>query len=279
LAARSIRRILDSLMKAYGPQHWWPAGSDFEVVVGAILTQSTSWRNVEKAIESLKRAGRLDQRWLARARLEEIAPLIRPAGFFNVKARRLRAVCAFLERRGGLRGMAGLPLAEVRASLLRVHGVGEETADSILLYALRKPVFVVDAYTRRIFSRMGLIDGEEDCEGIRKLVQSEIPPSRRSVRDCNELHALLVEHAKRHCRKAPRCEDCPLLRSCDFGLGRIRQAEPGRGTVKRTTSVAGRWGSSGARRRSRHRTRSPTPRDTRARRRRRLRGGRSASAP
>lgn len=203
------------LLDAYGPQHWWPGDTPFEVMVGAILTQNTAWSNVERAIANLKASGRLSCRGILSLGDATLAELIRPAGYFNVKARRLKALCAFLADRGmaaapeRLRALA--PLPDLRRQLLAVHGVGEETADSILLYALGLPVFVVDAYTRRIFSRLGLIAGDEPYACIQQSFEAALP---REVALYNEYHALIVHHGKTVCRPRPRCHACPLHGIC-----------------------------------------------------------------
>jgi len=203
------------LLAAYGPQHWWPANTPFEVMVGAVLTQNTAWMNVERAIANLMAAGRLTCQGILTLPDEALAELIRPAGYFNVKARRLKALCAFLAEQGvaaqpeRLRELA--PLPELRRRLLAVHGVGEETADSILLYALGLPIFVVDAYTRRIFSRLGLIAGSEAYGHIQQGFMAQLP---QEVRLFNEYHALIVHLGKSVCRPRPRCGECPLRDIC-----------------------------------------------------------------
>lgn len=201
--------IYNRLYKAYGPQNWWPADSPFEMMIGAILVQGTNWNNVEKAIQQLKP-------WLVPEKLEtlsveELARLIRPAGFYNVKARRIfsflhwfKAYEFDLEKVKAHEGTC------LRNELLRIYGIGKETADCILLYALDKPFFVVDAYTRRIFYRVGL-DMPQAYDEFQQKVEGNIP---RSLQVYNEYHALLVEHAKRHCRKKPICDGCPLARIC-----------------------------------------------------------------
>lgn len=207
--------VYHRLYAAYGPQHWWPGDTPFEVMVGAVLTQNTAWRNVERAIANLKAAGYLSCHGILSCSDRDLAELIRPAGYFNVKARRLKALCAFLaaqgvaERPGALHECA--PLPELRRRLLAVHGVGEETADSILLYALGLPVFVVDAYTRRIFARLGLIRGTESYGHIQQAFQATLPPE---VALYNEYHALIVHLGKHVCRPRPSCPECPLRTLC-----------------------------------------------------------------
>jgi endonuclease-3 related protein len=209
-----VGRLLSGLAAAYGPQHWWPAETPFEVMVGAVLTQNTAWTNVERAIANLRAAGALDPETLAAMAPGELAPLLRPAGYFNVKAARLQAFCRWLLARGGLAALAGRETHELRRDLLSVRGVGPETADDILLYALHRPVFVIDAYTRRILARLGLAAGDEPYDQLRVAVEDAIGPD---VAALNELHALLVVHAKAHCRaRAPRCEACPLAGACPY---------------------------------------------------------------
>lgn len=208
------------LFQAYGPQHWWPGETPFEVMVGAVLTQNTAWGNVERAIANLKAAGYLTCRGILSLSDTALADLIRPAGYYNVKARRLKALCAYLNAEAvadcpeALRDVATLP--ELRRRLLAVHGVGEETADSILLYALGLAVFVVDAYTRRIFSRLGLMTGNESYARIQQSFEAELP---RDVGLYNEYHALIVHHGKTVCRPQPRCHGCPLLAICPQNRG------------------------------------------------------------
>lgn len=206
---------LDRLGAAYGPQHWWPAESPFEVMVGAVLTQNTAWTNVEKAIANLKAARALAAGAILSLSDGELAELIRPAGYFNVKARRLKALCSFLDEHGvatvpeALAQTAALP--ELRRRLLAVHGIGEETADSILLYALNLPSFVVDAYTRRIFTRLGYLKGGEAYGEIQARFAAHLPHEAQRFNEC---HALIVQLGKMHCRPRPRCDACPLAEIC-----------------------------------------------------------------
>ena len=206
--AAALRRLYGVLLRAFGPQRWWPGESPFEVMVGAVLTQNTNWRNVQRAIDNLRGRGLLEPRRLARLSEAELARLIRPAGFFRVKARRLKALIDWLTSPAGgdLRRLRRRPLAGLRHELLGISGVGPETADSILLYALGKPTFVVDAYTRRVLRRHGLIDERAAYEDIKVLFESSLP---RRVNSYNEYHALLVELGKRYCRPRPRCGECP----------------------------------------------------------------------
>ncbi|MFA5081405.1 MAG: endonuclease III domain-containing protein [Hydrogenophilaceae bacterium] len=205
----------DLLLARHGPQHWWPGETPFEVMVGAVLTQNTAWGNVEKAIANLKRADALDCRTILAMADADLAELIRPAGYFNVKAKRLKALCRFLAERGvesAPEALAGQGTsAELRRDLLAVHGIGEETADSILLYALGLASFVVDAYTRRAFGRLGLLCGDEGYGAIQRLFERHVPCDTRLY---NEYHALIVRLGKEHCRPRPRCTDCPLNSLC-----------------------------------------------------------------
>ncbi len=206
-----LNKIFRCLLRAYGPQHWWPGDTPFEIMVGAILTQNTAWPNVERAIANLKQARMLSARAIASVPPERVAELIRPAGYFNVKAKRLQHFCAFLQEQGGERALRRMDTAVLRHALLAVHGVGAETADDMLLYAFARPVFVIDAYTRRIFSRLGLANGSESYEALRKGFESALGSD---VTLFNEYHALIVRHAKETCSKKPRCEDCCLSVLC-----------------------------------------------------------------
>jgi endonuclease-3 related protein len=209
-----LLRLYDAALRALGPQHWWPAKSRFEVAVGAILTQNTAWTNVERAIANLKRAGLLSPDSLARVSLGTLAGPLRPSGYFRVKARRLRSLILHLRRHHGgrLQRMLARPLPTVRAELLTIPGIGPETADSILLYAGNHPVFVVDAYTRRIFSRHRLVSPEVSYERLQRTFMEHLP---RDPALFNEYHALLVHVGKEFCRSRPRCGPCPLR----FDLG------------------------------------------------------------
>ena len=220
-----LLEIYHRLYAAYGPQHWWPGEGPFEVIVGAILTQQVGWRNVELAIAGLKTAGLMDPESLARAPLEQIAQIIRPTGYYNQKAKKLKAFLDFLNARynADLNKLFSLPVDKLRAELLSVRGIGEETADSIILYAAEKPSFVVDAYTRRILTRLGVINGEESYGEIRELFMKNLP---EDVPLYNEYHALLVRHGKERCLKRnPRCAGCPLADMCRAST----EARAGRG--------------------------------------------------
>lgn len=189
---------------------WWPARTPFEVIVGAILTQSTAWGNVERAIVNLRAARLLTPSAMLRVSTPRLAALVRPSGYFRQKAKKLKAFVRFLQKEycGSLQRMFSTPTAELREKLLSVHGIGPETADSILLYAGNHPVFVVDAYTHRIFGRHGITDGKPEYEKVRAFIESAIPAQAQLF---NEFHALIVNTGKNWCRKsAPRCNECPL---------------------------------------------------------------------
>ncbi|HKM84409.1 MAG TPA: hypothetical protein VJY15_26060 [Candidatus Acidoferrum sp.] len=200
----------DALFRAYGPQHWWPGRTRFEVIVGAILTQNTSWSNVERAIRNLRREKLLSPAAVERISPARLARLIRSSGYFRQKARKLKAFARFLRdaHQGSLTKMFRTPTAALREQLLTVHGIGPETADSILLYAGKHPVFVVDAYTRRILQRHHLAHGKQSYEEIRDLFEQSLPPSPALF---NEYHGLIVRTGKNFCRaRAPLCENCAL---------------------------------------------------------------------
>jgi endonuclease-3 related protein len=224
---RQLLALYHGMLDAYGPQQWWPADSPFEVAVGAILTQNTNWSNVERAIARLREAGALSLAAILDLPQDRLAELIRPSGYFNIKARRLRALCRFLQDVGGLEGLARRPLDAARTALLAVKGVGPETADDILLYALERPVFVIDVYTRRLLARHGLISGVEDYESLRRGIERALGPD---VALFKEYHALIVAHAKVACRKRPVCGGCCLAAGCarrldsrpEVGVGRTK---------------------------------------------------------
>ncbi|MGA2775574.1 MAG: endonuclease III domain-containing protein [Candidatus Omnitrophota bacterium] len=198
------------LYRAFGPQYWWPAKSRFEVIIGAILTQNTSWQNVEKAIANLKKAKALSARKLRRMPKGEIARLIKPSGFFNIKSKRLKEFLRFYFKsyKGDMKRLIRQNAQALRRQLLSVNGIGPETADSILLYALDKPVFVVDAYTKRIFSRHKFIPKNASYDEVQNLFSKNL---KDEVKLYNEYHALLVRLAKDYCLKSnPKCSLCPV---------------------------------------------------------------------
>ena len=205
-----LHAYYDALFAAHGPHHWWPGKTRFEVIVGAILTQNTSWTNVERAITALGEEKLLTVNAMEQVSLRKLSRLIRSSGYFRQKARKLKEFVRFLrsQHHRSLTKMFQTPTAVLREQLLAVHGIGPETADSILLYAGNHPVFVVDAYTRRILQRHGLARGKESYEDIRKLFEKSLPANRQLF---NEYHALIVHAGKHFCRtKAPLCSACAL---------------------------------------------------------------------
>ena len=216
------------LLAAHGPQGWWPADTPFEMMVGAVLTQACTWRNAERALSALRSAGALSPGAILDMPEDRLSGLIRPAGYHNSKARRLRALSGFVA--GPLGGdpgrMSGLATPELREMLLAVHGIGEETADDILVYAAGRAVFVVDAYTRRIASRMGIAPEGARYGELSRLFASAMPPDPAVL---GEYHALIVRHAKETCRPDPRCGECVLADICRTGAARGVRSGPGRG--------------------------------------------------
>jgi len=213
-------RLLDlyqRLFDRFGPQGWWPGDTPFEVALGAILTQNTNWQNVSRVMAALKAEGRLDPNHLAELPVAELANRFRPAGYYNLKARRVKNFLDFLGARfeNSVASMAHEDLEPLRTELLSLHGIGPETADSILLYALHKPTFVVDAYTFRILSRHGLVTEPCSYEELRQLFMDRLPAE---VPLYQEFHALLVRVAKEFCRPQPRCVGCPLENWPETGL-------------------------------------------------------------
>ncbi len=205
-----LNSIYQKLFAFFGPQHWWPAKTPFEVMVGAILTQNTNWTNVEKAINQLKQHKVLTPRRIYHLSAARLARLIKSAGYYNVKTRRLKAFLKFLfdHYKGNLQKMSRVPGWQLRLELLSIYGIGPETADSILLYALQKPLFVVDAYTKRIMARHGLIAEDSSYPDVQNLFMQSL---KKEVKLFNEFHALLVRLGKEFClKRRPLCERCPL---------------------------------------------------------------------
>lgn len=204
-----LMNIYRKLYKAYGPRDWWPAETSFEVMVGAILTQNTSWRNVEKAIQKLKGKGVLNPEGIHDLKKSQLASLIKSSGYYRIKTDRVKAFVNFLfeEFDGDLKRMGRERLGELREKLVGVKGIGPETADSILLYGLKKSIFVVDAYTKRILSRHKMILENTAYEEVQKLFMEHLPLDEKLF---NEYHALLVHLGKTVCKKIPRCDICPL---------------------------------------------------------------------
>jgi endonuclease III related protein len=212
-----LNDIYARLYAHFGAQHWWPGDGAFEVIVGAILTQNTAWTNVEKAMANLKRVQLLTPARMHRAPAARLARLVRPSGYFNLKAKKLKAFTRYLfaEHRGSLTRLFRLDTATLREQLLAVYGIGPETADSIILYAAHQPIFVIDAYTRRICARLGLSREDASYDELQHLFMEHLPSAEPLF---NEYHALLVALGKNYCTKrAPRCAECPLREVCATG--------------------------------------------------------------
>jgi endonuclease-3 related protein len=213
-APRRLRLLHDTLLARYGPQHWWPSKSAIETVVGAYLTQNTSWRNVERSIVKLEEAGVLSVEGLRAISVEELRVLIRPSGYMVRKALAIKAFVALLDAEydGSLAALAATPTERAREALLGLPGVGPETADAILLYALDQPVMVVDEYLRRVCSRHGLTDERARYGELQQLALGAFALERVTelLGHYNEFHALIVEVGKEHCGGVPRCDGCPL---------------------------------------------------------------------
>jgi endonuclease-3 related protein len=204
-----LNKIYHTLFSAFGPQYWWPGETPFEIAVGAILTQNTNWGNVEKAINNLKRQKALDAKSLHKMADEKLALLIKPAGYYNIKTQRLKAFLNFLinHYRGSVEEMKAEDIELLRKRFLSLNGIGAETADSILLYALEKPVFVIDAYTKRVLQRHKLITEKATYPEIQEIFHKNLPKNTKLF---NEYHALFVRVGKNFCKTEPKCEGCPL---------------------------------------------------------------------
>ncbi|MBI2676021.1 MAG: endonuclease III domain-containing protein [Candidatus Aenigmarchaeota archaeon] len=216
-----IQQIYGRLLKHYGKQDWWPVRRSFEpewfeICVGAVLAQNTSWKNVDKALDGLMREGMTSPSAVLKADPDKLKKAIRPSGFYNQKAERLKILSTLILDSG----IDNFQQKMTRESLLSARGIGKETADSILLYACDRPVFVVDAYTKRIFSRIGLMEEKLEYEKIRELFENAIEKDSGLFR---EYHALIVEHAKQTCGKEPLCRECCLLQVCKYGKGKANQ--------------------------------------------------------
>lgn len=207
--------VYHRLLTCYGPQHWWPADSPFEVIIGAILTQSTSWTNVEKAIINLKAKDALSPDALRQMPEQELAQLVYPAGYYNAKAKKIKSFVQWLgdNYNDDLNTLFAPPIPLLRQRLLFVHGIGEETADSIILYAAGKASFVIDAYTRRIVSRLSLEPATNSYAAFQELFVKHIPHDGPFF---NEYHALFVRHGKTACKRTPLCQGCCLNYLCKF---------------------------------------------------------------
>ncbi len=204
--------IYEGLLNMYGRQKWWPADGPFEVMVGAILTQNTNWSNVEKAIVLLKGQISLTPEALVSLSTADLEICLKPSGYFRIKTQRLQNYCRWYLAQGAYNGLDQLSTADLREQFLKVKGIGPETADDILLYAFNRPVFVIDAYTRRLLQRLDLIQGQEKYEYCRQLFETQLP---KNVDLYKQYHALIVIHAKQHCRKIkPVCHACQLTQIC-----------------------------------------------------------------
>ena len=209
MSSQKLSEIYRLLYDQFGPQHWWPGETRFEIITGAILTQNTNWANVERAITNLKSAECLTPEKLYHLELAQLADLIRPAGYFNIKAKRLKNFINWLfeNYNGELTELESVDTNRLRAELLAIKGIGRETADSILLYAFDRPVFVIDAYTARVVFRHELLSPEADYEQLREFFESSLPNDTQLF---NEYHALLVRVGKEFCRPKAKCPGCPL---------------------------------------------------------------------
>jgi len=210
-----IRSLHDDLLAAFGPQNWWPGRSAFEVLAGAILVQRTRWDNAAAALANLRRRGLLKASSLAACDRQELEAMIRPAGFYRQKAIRLQAASNWWVEEGGRRRLSRKPTHELRARLLALHGIGPETADCILLYVFHRPVFIADAYARRLFLRLGWT-GSGDDRDYEAVAQAVHAVASEGAEFFNELHALIVVHGKSVCATTPRCYVCPFRLRCEF---------------------------------------------------------------
>ena len=209
MISEQLTEIYQLLFDRFGPQHWWPGQTQFEIITGAILTQNTNWTNVEKAITNLKSADRLTPKKLHHLDVSQLAELIRPAGYYNIKAKRLKNFINWLfdNYNGKPTSLETIDTDQLRTELLAINGIGRETADSILLYAFERPIYVVDAYTARIAFRHQLIQPDAGYEQLRELFQSNLPQDTKLF---NEYHALLVRAGKEFCKPKAKCPGCPL---------------------------------------------------------------------
>lgn len=217
---KTLQKYYELMHAHYGPTHWWPGDTPFEIAVGAILTQNAAWTNVEKAIANLKASNLLGPRKLLNCPIDKLQQALRPSGYFRVKTKRLLAFCDFLvsNYRASIKHMAKEDPELLRAALLNVHGIGPETADDILLYACNIPSFVVDTYTRRILSRHGLVPPTINYDDLRSHFQTNLPPNLNLYK---EFHGLIVYTGKDFCRPTPKCETCPLRSTLKRGQPRI----------------------------------------------------------
>ncbi|MGB4267931.1 MAG: endonuclease [Spirochaetota bacterium] len=207
-----LNKIYQQLLSHYGPQHWWPGGTQFEVTIGAILAQNVSWTNAAKAIENLKKHNLLQPQKLSKKKAEAIAPYIKSSGYYNQKAGAIAAFLQWFKKYDfSFEKLDAVTTEELRCQLLSLPRIGPETADSILLYALQRKIFVVDAYTKRIFTRLGLLTGKEDYDAIQDVFHNNF---EGTVHDYNEYHALIVKHGKDVCTKKPHCDACCIGDVC-----------------------------------------------------------------
>jgi len=209
LKIKKLRLIYSRLFKAFGPQYWWPGDTAFEVIIGAILTQNAAWSNVEKAIVNLKKENVLSLQKMGKMKVKALGRLIKPSGFYNIKARRLKNMLFFLNKKGNsIRALRRKDARSLRNRLLEINGIGRETADSILLYALDKPVFVIDAYTKRILSRHRIIKADIEYDALQRIFMNNFSKNQKYY---SEYHALFVAVGKNFCRaRKPLCAGCPL---------------------------------------------------------------------
>ncbi|MGM0510185.1 MAG: endonuclease III domain-containing protein [Thermoplasmatota archaeon] len=205
----TLVHLYEILYETYGHQNWWPGETDFEMMVGAILTQNVNWKNVETAIQNLKREGLLNPRSIVDTEDKIIEEAIRPTGFYRQKSKRLKRLSSQVLEKGGVKRFLGQD--DLRSTLLDIKGIGPETADSIVLYAAEEPSFVIDAYTKRILRRIDGVSGDHD--ELKTLFEKELP---RDVRLYQDFHALFVELGKKHCKKDPECDGCPLKSICNY---------------------------------------------------------------
>ena len=219
---KKLMGLYNRLYATYGPQNWWPAKTPFEVIVGAILVQATAWGNVVKAIDNLKAANLLTPERLREVPQAQLETLIRPSGYYRVKARKVRAFLDHLHafHNNRLDSLFDANVPTLRKELLSIYGVGEETADSILLYAAKTPIFVVDAYTHRLLTRLGWVVGKYRYVRLQSLFMSSLP---HDLHFFNEYHALIVRHGSSTCRKTPRCQTCVLLEQCSYAVDQTSQ--------------------------------------------------------
>lgn len=217
---QKLLSLYECLLTMHGRQAWWPADNAFEVMVGAILTQNTSWSNVEKALNLLKQCVNLTPEALLGLATADLEVCLKPSGYFRIKTQRLQHYCRWYLEKGAYKGLDQFSTNELREQLLDVQGIGPETADDILLYAFNRPVFVIDAYTRRLLQRLELIQGQEKYEYCRQLFETNLP---KNVDLYQQYHALIVMHAKQHCRKTkPVCDACQLQPMCNLNLNILK---------------------------------------------------------